>query len=352
MKPKAPPLPSPSAISPALLCWYDKNARVLAWRAQPGCSSDPYKVWLSEIMLQQTTVATVKSYFEAFIGRWGDVHALARAELDDVLAAWAGLGYYARARNLHACARIISEQHDGIFPKTAAELMDLPGIGPYTAAAIAAIAHDEPVAAVDGNVERVVSRLYAITTPLPHSKPEIKQRAKGLVPERRAGDFAQALMDLGALVCIPRAPLCDTCPLLFACQARRDGLERGLPAKGPKASKPTRFGRAFVVQRADGAILLRKRPPRGLLGGMLEVPMSPWSRDDKGKRNAANTVKHTFTHFHLVLSVEKSDDYSAAEVRDTSANLWVAQDALADQALPTVIKKVLVKALGADVFNA
>lgn len=331
-----------------LLAWYDRHRRDLPWRAKPGEAVDPYRVWLSEIMLQQTTVATVKSYFETFLHFWPDVQALARADLDDVLAAWAGLGYYARARNLHACARMVADELGGTFPDSSTGLQKLPGIGPYTGGAIAAIAFDQPVAAVDGNVERVLSRFYAIETPLPDSKPIIREKAQALVPQKRAGDFAQALMDLGATICTPRAADCSACPLANGCAGLQRDIVAGLPVKAAKKPRPTRFGKAFVVQRDDGCILLRRRPSTGLLGGMLEVPCSAWI---EGKTPiGANSIEHTFTHFHLVLEVIVATDIDDAEPRAQDTHLWVPLDRLNHQALPTVMKKVLAKALGPDVL--
>jgi len=325
-----------------LLDWYDRHRRELPWRAAPGQKPDPYHVWLSEIMLQQTTVATVKSYYLKFLGLWPDVNAIAGADRDVVLAAWAGLGYYARARNLHACAKIVARQYGGVFPHDADKLQKLPGIGPYTSGAIAAIAFDQPIAAVDGNVERVLSRYYAIETPLPVSKRLINQKAANLVPKQRSGDFAQSLMDLGATICTPRSPNCTLCPLNGDCQGLKRGIAASLPKKLPKKNRPMRYGKAFVVQRKDGAVLLRRRPEKGLLGGMLEVPCSKWI---EGKTGAANIIEHTFTHFHLVLEVIVTDTIEAAETRDPNSHVWVQVDALASQALPTVMKKVLAKAL-------
>ena len=230
-----------------MLAWYDRHRRTLPWRAPAGERTDPYRVWLSEIMLQQTTVATVGDYFRRFVERWPTVEALAAAPLDDVLSAWAGLGYYARARNLHACAQAVAERHGGRFPEDEAGLLALPGIGPYTAAAIRAIAFDQPASAVDGNVERVIARLFAIETPLPDAKPEIHARAAELVPQQRAGDYAQAMMDLGATVCTPRNPRCVICPLMDGCRARQLGIAEELPRRAPKADKPTRRGLAFVL---------------------------------------------------------------------------------------------------------
>ncbi|MGB6907115.1 MAG: A/G-specific adenine glycosylase, partial [Methyloceanibacter sp.] len=260
----------------ALLAWYERARRDLPWRAAPGVTPDPYAVWLSEIMLQQTTVKAVAPRYADFLRRWPDVNALARAELDEVLAVWAGLGYYARARNLHACARAVVERFGGRLPETEAELRTLPGIGGYTAAAIAAIAFGRSATPVDGNIERVVARLFAVTTPLPAAKPEIKALAQSLTPLSRAGDFAQALMDLGTMICTPRRPACGLCPLRPGCAGLAQGLAEVLPYRGEKAERPLRRGAAFVVLRQDGAVLLRQRPLKGLLGGMLEPPSSPW----------------------------------------------------------------------------
>jgi len=253
----------------ALLAWYDRSARSLPWRAPPGAVADPYRVWLSEIMLQQTTVATVRGYYDRFLARWPSVEALAAAPLDEVLKAWAGLGYYARARNLHACARRVAGEMGGRFPATLESLGALPGIGPYTAAAIAAIAFDRPHAAVDGNVERVMSRLNAITEPLPAAKPALAAAAQALVPDRRPGDFAQAMMDLGATVCTPRNPRCGDCPWTDRCFARREGIAETLPRRMARKAVLTRYGAAFWIERSDGAVLLRRRPEKGLLGGMM-----------------------------------------------------------------------------------
>ena len=246
-------------VSGKLLAWYDAHARDLPWRSKRGKKPDPYHVWLSEIMLQQTTVAAVKDYYIKFLSRWPRVSDLARASQEDVLRAWAGLGYYARARNLHACAIKVVDEWNGKFPDTEEELRSLPGIGPYTAAAIAAIAFDRPHAAVDGNVERVMARVYAIETPLPAAKPMIKEKAQALVPEKRAGDFAQALMDLGATICTPRTANCGICPWTDHCEGSTRGIAESLPLKAPKAKVPTRHGIAFWVERDDGHILLRSR---------------------------------------------------------------------------------------------
>ena len=341
-----------------LLAWYDRHRRTLPWRALPGAKTEPYLVWLSEIMLQQTTVATVGDYFRKFVARWPTVQALAAAPIDDVLSAWAGLGYYARARNLHACARTVAELHDGRFPDTEDALRALPGIGPYTAAAIRAIAFDQPASAVDGNVERVIARLFAIRTPLPDAKPEIQARAASLVPQQRAGDYAQAMMDLGATVCTPRSPRCVICPLMKTCKARKEGIAEELPARAPKAQKPTRRGLAFVLANRDGAILLRKRPAKGLLGGMDEVPSSPWREGKLVIADALNEapvparwkvleggVRHTFTHFHLELAVARATATTSRLAKLAPGSAWVEIDKLDERALPTVMRKVIAHAV-------
>ena len=311
-----------------------------------GKKPDPYGVWLSEIMLQQTTVAAVRDYYNKFIQRWPSVEALATASLDDVLKAWAGLGYYARARNLHACAKAVVEQHGGIFPSTVEELLKLPGVGPYTAGAISAIAFDQPFAAVDGNVERVLSRLHAIETPLPESKPLIREIAQALVPQKRAGDFVQALMDLGATICTPKSPNCLICPWADQCRGRALGIADTLPIKSAKKAVPTRRGYAYWLTRDDGAVLLRRRPEKGLLGGMMEVPGSEWTEklptaDAPLTANwckLPGVVEHTFTHFHLEIIV------LAATVVDAEPDphcRWVAAQEVDAEALPSVMRKVV-----------
>lgn len=315
---------------------------------------DPYHVWLSEVMLQQTTVATAEPYFRAFIARWPNVEALAAAEPDAVLHAWQGLGYYARARNLHRCATVVADRHGGRFPETEAALRTLPGVGPYTAAAIAAIAFDRPATVVDGNVERVVARLFAVETPLPAAKAELGRLAATLTPATRPGDFAQAMMDLGATVCTPRAPDCGSCPLAAACAGRAGGLAERLPRRAPRKPRPTRHGVAFWAVRPDGAVLLRRRRERGLLGGMMEIPSTDWRRrpwSDAEAREAApvaadwralpGVVRHGFTHFRLQLAV------MAGRADDRAAGLWCPPDRLSDHALPTLMKKVVRHALEA-----
>ena len=353
----AAPGQDPARMASALLDWYDMHARRLPWRAPPGSWADPYHVWLSEIMLQQTTVQAVKPYFEKFTGAWPSVSDLAAAELDDVLKAWAGLGYYARARNLHKCARALVDRHDGAFPDTAETLQQLPGIGPYTAAAIAAIAFGRREAAVDGNVERVVARTFALETPLPDAKPEITAIAATLVPEERSGDFAQAMMDLGATICAPRKANCLICPWSELCAGRRRGLQDVLPYKKPKKPKPTRYGIAFWIEREDGAVLLRRRPEKGLLGGMSEIPSTPWTEEGVPAnpadaapvqvtwRTRPGTVRHTFTHFHLELEVWVA---TAAVSEEPAGCRWVARRDLHGEALPSVMKKVVAHALEAN----
>ncbi len=262
-----------------LLAWYDRARRALPWRAPPGGRADPYAVWLSEIMLQQTTVAAVIPYFSAFLARWPSVDALAEAPAEEVMRQWAGLGYYARARNLHACARAVTTQFGGRFPEEEAALRALPGLGPYTAAAVAAIAFGRRAVVVDGNVERVVARLFAIETPLPAAKPLIRERAAALTPKERPGDHAQAMMDLGATICAPKNPACVICPLSPVCAGRAGGDPARFPVKGQKPVRPLRRGAAFYILRADGAVLVRTRPQKGLLGGMTEIPGTPWSAD-------------------------------------------------------------------------
>ena len=331
-----------------LLQWYDINQRVLPWRTT---SPDPYKVWLSEIMLQQTTVAAVKEYFLNFTRKWPTVQELAAAPLDDVLKAWAGLGYYARARNLHKCAQVVVAEHNGIFPDTLDSLQKLPGIGPYTAGAIAAIAFDKPFAAVDGNVERVISRLDAIETPLPESKPQIKARAQSLMMDHRAGDFVQALMDLGATICTPKSPNCLICPWTDDCAGRKKGIASTLPRKLKKQKIPTRKGHAYLAISSDGYILLRRRPDKGLLGGMMEVPGSAWSEaseeippfDAKWKKRTG-LVEHTFTHFHLEVTVWVARDVERVVLDDNYR--WVPSGEVDTEALPTVMRKILAWGLG------
>ncbi|MBX9634632.1 MAG: A/G-specific adenine glycosylase [Magnetospirillum sp.] len=346
---------SPAALADRLLHWYDRNARVLPWRSRPGEFADPYGVWLSEVMLQQTTVQAVAPYFLRFLERWPTVGDLAEAPVDDVMHAWAGLGYYARARNLHQCARVVAASHGGQFPDNEADLRKLPGIGDYTAAAIAAIAFGRIAVVVDGNVERVMARIFAVTEPLPGAKAQLKTLAASLTPDARAGDYAQAVMDLGATICTPCNPACAICPWMDACQARRQGIEAELPAKLAKAERPTRHGIAFWTLRKDGAVLLRLRPPQGLLGGMMEVPSTPWREAGPWSLDEARPeqplpvewrllpglVRHTFTHFHLELILVAGRTGPNPQTR----GIWCPLDKLGDHALPTLMRKVVRHAL-------
>lgn len=329
--------------------WYDAARRDLPWRAKPGQLADPYRVWLSEIMLQQTTVATVKSYYDAFLKRWPTVGDLARAPLDDVLHAWAGLGYYARARNLHKCAQVVATAHGGIFPDSEEALRALPGVGDYTAAAIAAIAFGRQSAAVDGNVVRVLTRIYGLDRPLPGVRADVAERARSLVPVVRPGDFAQALMDLGATVCRPRAPICAECPWTGGCVVFAAGNAEAFPVKAPKKAKPIRRGVAFWLARADGAVLLERRAEEGLLGGMIGVPTTEWRErpwDAVSARRQApgrtewtvlpGIVRHTFTHFHLELAV-----WRGMGPADRNDVIWAEPDTFDAHALPTLMKKIV-----------
>ncbi len=328
-----------------LLAWYDRHARRLPWRVGPSDSKnghlqDPYKVWLSEIMLQQTTVAAVIPYFEIFTQRWPTVTDLAAASADDVRAAWAGLGYYRRAANLHTCAKVVAEKHRGIFPSTARALRDLPGIGDYTSAAIAAIAFGEPAAVVDGNVERVVTRLGRLDTPLPKVKQPVGKAVGSMVPQDRPGDFAQAMMDLGATICTPKQPACALCPWNENCAAFKQGDQEAYPVKVPKKAKPHRRGAAMVVVRADGAIWCEQRAETGLLPGMTQVPTTDWSQDEPEPFDQAQHVGqigHVFTHFSLTLDVYRRDSESAP----APDGWWSAADKVREEAWPTVMVKVL-----------
>ena len=342
-----------------LLAWYDAHGRDLPWRSRGVAPPDPYRVWLSEIMLQQTTVATVKPYFARFLEHWPTIDDLAAAPLDQVMTAWAGLGYYARARNLHRCAQIVGTDYDGKFPANESELKALPGIGNYTAAAIAAIAFDKAATVVDGNVERVIARLFAIETPLPKAKLEISRLAATLTPQERAGDYAQAMMDLGATICTTARPKCLLCPLKEGCLAHLRGLAAELPRRTPKAAKPIRRAVAFWLERNSKEVFLRRRPPKGLLGGMMEVPSTAWREDPWSAEEAVEFapaavawrplpgfVRHTFTHFHFEITVWTGKSSDAVPARD--AEMWCPIDRLAEQALPTVMRKVAHHAMSAD----
>ncbi|SFT99294.1 A/G-specific adenine glycosylase [Sedimentitalea nanhaiensis] len=332
-------------VAEAMLAWYDRNARDLPWRIPPGDDTppDPYRVWLSEVMLQQTTVAAVREYFLRFTTRWPTVSDLAAAPDADVMGEWAGLGYYARARNLLKCARVVADRHGGTFPDTYDRLLALPGIGPYTAAAMSAIAFGRPETVLDGNVERVMARLYELHTPLPAAKPVLHAYATALTPRNRPGDYAQAVMDLGATICTPKSPACGICPLRDRCAARLAGNAAQLPKKTPKKPKPTRRGTIYLAQRSDGAWLMERRPDHGLLGGMLGWPGSDWAEtaQDAPPLQADWTllpgeVRHTFTHFHLILTV-----MTATLPADSApdSGFFLAPDQFRPSDLPTVMRK-------------
>ncbi len=333
------------SIAAELLGWYDVHARDLPWRSRPGETADPYRVWLSEIMLQQTTVATVRPRFADFVRRWPTVAAMAAADDADLMSAWAGLGYYARARNLLACARAIMRDHGGVFPADEAILRTLPGVGDYTAAAIAAIVFGKRAVVVDGNVERVVARLFAIDTPLPAAKPLIRAAADTITPDVRTGDFAQAMMDLGSSLCGPRATQCLLCPLRAACRAAATGTPTAFPVKASKKAKPHRHGTVFWLER-DGHVLIVRRPDKGLLGGMRALPTGQWADGPPGISDAPLTgidwqilpdrIIHVFTHFTLELSLASG----RAEGHEAPADgEWWAIEALDSAGLPTVFAK-------------
>jgi A/G-specific adenine glycosylase len=346
---------APNPDPRTLLSWYDRYRRILPWRALRGTAIDPYRVWLSEIMLQQTTIAVVGPYFQKFITRWPTIRHLAKARLDDVMRMWAGLGYYRRARMLHECARRVWADYNGEFPETESELLKLPGFGPYTAAAVAAIAYGRRANVVDGNVERVMARMFAIRTPLPQAKAKLREAAATLLPEARYGDYAQALMDLGATICTPRHPKCDLCPWHASCRARALGIEDRLPRRSKVRAKPVRRAIAFALFDAKGRILLRQRPASGLLGSMMEIPSSAWREGEmpdlaRMRREAPaavrwrllpGLVKHVFSHFELELTVAVGETAKPVKGR------WVAQDRLADEALPSVMRKIARHALEA-----
>lgn len=348
-------------IPAKLLKWYDREQRELPWRALPGKMPNPYHVWLSEIMLQQTVVKTVIPYFKTFIHLWPTLEDLANAELEDIRRAWAGLGYYSRAKNMHLCAQIIMEKYEGRFPVFAEELETLPGIGPYTAAAIAAIAFDETATPVDGNIERVIARQFAVEEPLPAAKPKLKSLATSLTPPRRAGDYAQALMDLGATICSPKKPSCLLCPISETCDGYMNGTAALLPYRAEKKPKPTRYGTAFFALREDGKVLLRQRREGGLLGGMTEVPSSEWREENSDLKQDLKSpplrgnwlrlpgiVTHTFTHFHLELIVYQllvPKNANLTLFADADRCSWIHRDKLNDEALPSVMKKIITHAM-------
>ncbi len=345
-----PSLDARAGAAVALLAWYDRDRRDLPWRALPGEPADPYKVWLSEIMLQQTAVTAVKPYYLGFLARWPNVGLLAQANGEEVMRAWAGLGYYARARNLHACAKIVAGPLKGKFPDTEAGLRDLPGIGPYTAAAVAAIAFGRLAAAIDGNAERVLARLFSIATPLPAARSEIKAKAAAMVPVERPGDFAQAMMDLGAMICPPKQPSCNICPFLKFCRGHASGCPESLPRKTPRRERPMRHGAAFFVRRRDGAVLVRTRPPKGLLGGMTELPGTGWEIHfdaasaagapvEASYRKLDRQVTHAFTHFALRLDIYVGE--VASRRRAPAGYRFVPERGLDKEAFPSVMRKII-----------
>lgn len=340
---KTQPSPPNNAYAAALLTWFDNHKRDLPWRKD----RTPYSVWLAEIMLQQTTVATVKGYYKKFLAHFPTVHDLANAPLEDVLHLWQGLGYYSRARNLHQCAQTVVGQHGGNFPQTAAELQKLSGIGPYTAAAVAAIAFDEATTVVDGNVERVISRLFALKIPLPDSRPHIREYATKLTPQRRAGDYAEAMMDLGATLCTPRTPQCHLCPLQHLCKAQKQGITAALPYRKPKTKRPEKQGLAYCILNHKQQILLRKRPETGLLAQLWEVPHTGWEADTlpahiQGLQQTEHgEITHIFTHFKLTLAVKTVYTPKALNL---TAGEWVNLADLHQKPLPTLMKKVLKQA--------
>ncbi|MEX0305727.1 MAG: A/G-specific adenine glycosylase [Leisingera sp.] len=338
-----------AAMSRDLLAWYDMHARAMPWRVGPaeragGVRPDPYKIWLSEVMLQQTTVAAVKEYFLRFTSRWPTVLDLAAAEDADVMSEWAGLGYYARARNLLKCARAVAGDFSGRFPNTYEGLLKLPGIGPYTAAAISSIAFDRPETVLDGNVERVMARIHDIHEPLPGVKPVLKDRAAELTPRQRPGDYAQAVMDLGATICTPRNPVCGICPWRDPCAARVAGTAAELPKKTPKKPKPTRYGIVYLAESSDGTWLLERRPDKGLLGGMLGWPGSEWNEAPAPNppfeaewQDLESEVRHTFTHFHLILQIKTAElpaGFNPAEEQEL-----IPRRSFRPSSLPTVMRK-------------
>ncbi|HUY68879.1 MAG TPA: A/G-specific adenine glycosylase, partial [Alphaproteobacteria bacterium] len=342
-----------------LLEWYDRYRRILPWRAMKGEMPDPYRVWLSEIMLQQTTVGAVGPYFRRFVNRWPTVAHLARARRGEILKMWAGLGYYRRAHLLHDCAKKIMCDYGGEFPRDEESLRALPGFGPYTAAALAAIAFDKRASAVDGNAERVMARLHAVRVPLPQAKPRLRMLAESMLPDARFGDYAQALMDLGATICTPRHPKCDLCPWMKDCCAHALGIAGNLPRRLKAKAKPVRRAIAFVALNGKGEVLLRRRPKDGLLGGMMEVPSSAWREDPMptlakaakeapGKarwRLVPGHVRHVFSHFELEMAV------AAGHLAGADCGVWRPAKKLGGEALPSVMRKILRHAAAAGIIK-
>lgn len=338
-----------------LLAWYDQNRRVLPWRAEKGETPEPYHVWLSEIMLQQTTVGAVQPYFTKFLQKWPNVHALASAHNDDVMHEWAGLGYYARARNLHKCAKVVSQDMGGVFPQTQTELKSLPGIGEYTSAAIMTIAFNKPAVVMDGNVERVLARYYAVQTPLPTAKKELFDITRYFFETYgdRPGDLAQAFMDLGATICIAKTPRCGSCPLSDECRAKTAGLESELPRKEKKKKKPQKAGYVYWITNEKEQVLLHRRPDNGLLGGMLALPTSEWVTKQSELReivihenlkleaiNENHSIHHGFTHFDLEL-VLKSSVINEKQIGQGDGYSWYNINDVKPSGFPTVFKKAV-----------
>ena len=352
-KPQIPnPTSDPSRLRDSILAWYDVSGRDLPWRVKGGKKPDPYRVLLSEIMLQQTTIATVIPYYQSFLARWPTLADLAAADLDEVLHAWQGLGYYGRARNLHKCARIVRDSYGGDLPNTAATLQQLPGIGPYTSNAIAAIAFDRPHVPIDGNVERVLARMFCIEESLPAIKPRLREIAPELATSVRPGDYAQAIVDLGATVCTPRQPKCMDCPWRLACRGYALGVAADLPRRAPKPQRPVRYAAAFIITAGNGDLFLERRPDRGLLGGMMQVPLSPWLTQPPtietairaapmtaDWRQIPGSVQHGFTHFAIRFSLISA----CAKRQDLRSRkgVWSAPERLGEQALPTMVKKII-----------
>jgi len=347
------------AFRSSILSWYDRHKRVLPWRAGKGAKSNPYHVWLSEIMLQQTTVVTVGPYFMKFIEKWPTVQDLANAPTEEIMQAWAGLGYYARARNLHKCAKVISEEFAGVFPSKEQELIKLPGIGPYTAAAVSSIAFNNPATVMDGNIERVMARVFAIKEPLPDSKPRLKECAHYLSKDRRDSpdDYAQALMDLGSSICTPKSPKCMLCPVQSFCRAYQQGIQEDLPARKAKKPKPKKYGYFYWIANGEGAVLLEKRPEKGLLGGMTGLPTSRWSEDIATARPESPLsaydgfilqnpdenvqIKHVFTHFELSLTLQRGVYSNDPETLDDARFIWVEPYRIDPEHLPTLFRKAV-----------